>query len=120
MNNKIINILIIFFIIAIIYYLYDIFFNIYEPMECQDKTTDYLKQDLNKFETKLDNNSESINKLFQDIELMRETIDKNKSNIEDNQKSIVEFGTSFAENTSKDIPEVDLDNVDLDNIDQDL
>lgn len=117
MNNKIVNLLITVFIFCILYYLYDIYFTIYESMECNnDKTSDYLKQDINKVELKLDNNSTDINKMMQDIEFMQESIENNKNSIKTNNTSISEMGSSLVKTNKNNIPNIDMDGLDPESI----
>jgi len=106
MNNNIINSLIIIFSILICYYLYDLYFTIYEPMDNCDKTSDYLKQDITKFENKLDANIKQINKLEQDITLMKDTINNNKTNLSQQQQQIIDLSSAISTTTSSNIPKI--------------
>lgn len=106
MNNNIINSLIIIFSILICYYLYDLYFTIYEPMDNCDKTSDYLKQDITKFENKLDANIKQINKLEQDITLMKDTINNNKTNLSQQQQQIIDLSSTISTTTASNIPKI--------------
>ena len=117
MNNNIINLLIIFFIIIIFYYLYDLYFTIYEPMSNCDKTTDYLKQDLNKFENKTEDNTKRLNKLEEDIKIINNNIEKNKEYIDNQQEQIKSLSEAMIDKNKAKVPKTtneipdDLDNI---------
>ena len=110
MNNNIINLLIIFFIFIIIYYIYNLYFSIYEPMSNCDKTNDYLKQDINKIDDNLNNNTKQINKLEQDIKIINENIENNKKNIEDQKNQIIELSKAMIPMHKSNIHKVGIDN----------
>jgi peptidoglycan hydrolase CwlO-like protein len=77
-----------------------------------DKTTDYLKQDINKFDDKLNNNTKQINKLEQDIKIVNDNIKNNKKMIEDQNKIIQNLSKAMVETNKANVPKVGVDNPD--------
>ena len=82
-----------------------------------DKTTDYLKQDINKFDDNLRNNTRQINKLEQDIKIINQNIENNKKMIEDQNNQIQELSKAMVETNKANVPEVGVNNPDDINID---
>lgn len=100
MNNKIINILIFFFTIIIIYYLYSIYFTIYEYHDVgnnSDKEMMKLKNKLNNFDLILNKDKEKYFKLEEDLLITNKMIKLNTTNITNSQEQFKKILTNKGE-----------------------
>ena len=96
MKNKIINTLIILFILVIIYYVYSIYFTIYESLD-NSQVYDYLNSDIVRIEKKIDDKNKSVDGLLKQMISMKTVVKTNSDNIIELNKTISDYEKNINE-----------------------
>lgn len=89
MKNKIINTLIILFILVIIYYVYSIYFTIYESLD--KNVSDFLKSDIDRIDKKINEKNKRFDDIHKQVISMKTLVKTNSDNIIEIQKNIVDL-----------------------------